>query len=134
MPLKTMSMIAIVATLNGVLVHAFMISRVLYGLASLGNLPGVLAYLNTRTGTPLLATALGVSVILLLALAVPLSGLPDLTARFTLVIFAIINITLIRITSREAAAPLLVFVCPRWVPFAVLISSVGLLLLDLFVR
>ena len=134
MPLKTMSMIAVVATLNGVIVHVIMISRVLYGLASQGNLPQALAHLNPKTGTPLLATALAISAILLLALAVPLSGLADLTARFTLVVFAIINITLIRIKSREPAAPLHVFVCPRWVPVAGLVSSIGLLLLDLVVR
>lgn len=102
-------------------------------LASQGNLPQVLAHLNARTGTPLLATALGAGAILMLALAVPLSGLADLTARFTLVIFAIINITLIRIKSRETSVPLHVFVCLRWVPVAGLVSSIGLLLLDLVV-
>ncbi len=134
MPLKTMSMIAIVATLNGIIVHVIMISRVLYGLASQGNLPQVLAQLNSRTGTPLLATAVGVGAILMLALAVPLSGLADLTARFTLIVFAIINTALIRIKFLEASVPLHVFVCPRWVPVAGLVSSIGLLLLDLVVR
>lgn len=134
MPLKTMSMIAVVATLNGVIVHVIMISRVLYGLAAQGNLPKALAQLNSKTGTPLLATALGIVAILVLALAVPLSGLADLTARFTLVVFAIINTTLIRIKSREEVAPLHVFVCPTWVPVAGLVSSIGLLLLDLVVR
>lgn len=134
LPLKTMSMIAVIATLNGIIVHVIMISRVLYGLASQGNLPHVLTQLNPRTGTPLLATALGISAILSLALAVPLSGLADLTARFTLVVFAIINITLIRIKSREASVPQHVFVCPRWVPVAGLASSIGLLLLDLVLR
>ena len=121
MPLKTMSLIAVIATLNGIIVHVIMISRVLYGLANQGNLPKALAQLNTRTGTPLLTTAIGVAAILALALAVPLAGLADLTARFTLVIFAVINITLIRIKSRETSAPLHVFVCPRWVPVAGLI-------------
>lgn len=134
MPLKTMSLIAIVATLNGVIVHVIMISRVLYGLANQGNLPKVLAQLNPTTGTPLLATALGIGSILVLALAVPLAGLADLTARFTLVVFAIINVSLIRIKSRETAAPLHVFVCPRWVPVAGLVSTIGLLLLDLAAR
>ena len=129
-----MSMIAVIATLNGIIVHVIMISRVLYGLASQGNLPHVLTQLNPRTGTPLLATALGISAILSLALAVPLSGLADLTARFTLVVFAIINITLIRIKSREASVPQHVFVCPRWVPVAGLASSIGLLVLDLVLR
>ena len=72
--------------------------------------------------------------ILVLALAVPMSGLADLTARFTLVVYAIINIALIRIKSCEAAPPSHVFVCPRWVPVAGLVTSIGLLLLDLVVR
>jgi amino acid transporter len=134
MPLKTMSLIAVVATLNGIIVHVIMISRVLYGLATQGNLPKVLTHLNARTGTPLLTTAIGVAAILALALAVPLAGLADLTARFTLVIFAVINITLIRIKSLETAPPVKVFVCPAWVPVAGLVSSIGLLLLDLVVR
>jgi amino acid transporter len=134
MPLRTMSLIAVVATLNGIIVHIIMISRVLYGLAKHGNLPEALAYLYPRTGAPLLATALAISAILLLALGVPLAGLADLTARFTLAVFAIINITLIRIKSREAAAPACVFVCPTWVPVAGLVSSTGLLILDLIVR
>ena len=103
-------------------------------LANQGNLPQVLTHLSARTGTPLLATAIGVSAILALALAVPLTGLADLTARFTLVIFAVINITLIRIKSLETAPPVQVFVCPAWVPVAGLVSSIGLLLLDLVVR
>jgi basic amino acid/polyamine antiporter, APA family len=134
MPLKTMSLIAVMATLNGIIVHVIMISRVLYGLATQGNLPNVLTHLNAKTGTPLLATAIGVAAILSLALAVPLAGLADLTARFTLVVFAIINITLIRIKSLETAPPAQAFVCPGWVPVAGLVSSIGLLFLDLVVR
>lgn len=134
MPLKTMSLIAIVATLNGIIVHVIMIARVLYGLATQGNLPKVLTHLNARTGTPLRTTAIGVAAILALALAVPLAGLADLAARFTLVVFTIINITLIRIKAMEIAPPAQVFVCPSWVPIAGLISSIGLLLLDLVVR
>lgn len=134
MPLITMSLIAVVATLNGIIVHMIMISRVFYGLASQGNLPALLTRLNPRTNTPLLATAVGVAAILLLALAVPLSGLADLTARFTLVIFAIMNLALLRIKAREISPPAGVFVCPRWVPAVGLTSSLGLLLLDQIVR
>ena len=47
MPLVTMSMIAVVATLNGVIVHMIMIARVIYGLASQGNLPQALTRLNS---------------------------------------------------------------------------------------
>lgn len=68
------------------------------------------------------------------SLTVPIAGLADLTAQFTLVIFTIINLALIVIKNREKAPPPDVFVCPRWVPVAGLISSVTLLALDLVVR
>ena len=133
LPLVTLSAIAVVATLNGIIVHMIMIGRVIYGLADQGNLPKVLARLNSVTHTPLLATAIGVGAILALALAVPLAGLADLTARFTLIVFATINLALIRIKSRNEVAPLGAFICPRWVPFAGLVSSVLLLVVDLVV-
>lgn len=134
LPLDTMSLIAVVATLNGVIVHVIMISRVLYGLACQGNLPKTLTQLNARTGTPLRATAVSICAILVFALAVPLAGLADLAARLTLLVFAIINITLMRIKHLEAAAPAHIFVCPKWVPVAGLISSVGFLIFDLAMR
>ena len=131
LPLVTMSAIAIVATLNGVVVHMIMISRVLYGMAKQGNLPQWLAGVSPRTGTPLLATAIGVAAILFLALAVPLAGLADLAARATLVIFAVVNLALIRIKLRGEKAPPGVFLCPLWIAFAGLVSSVLLLVFDL---
>ena len=133
LPLVTMSAIAVVATLNGVIVHMIMIGRVIYGLADQGNLPKAFTRLNSVTHTPLLATAFGVAAILLLALAVPLAGLADLTARFTLVIFAVVNLALIRLKARDETAPSGVFICPRWVPYAGLISSALLLAIDLIV-
>ena len=130
MPLVTMSAISTVATLNGVIVHMIMIARVIYGLADQGSLPKFLTKLNSVTHTPLLATAIGVCAILLLALAVPLAGLADLTARLTLVVFAIVNLALIRIKRRNETPPLGAFICPRWVPFAGLASNVLLLVVD----
>lgn len=126
--------VAVIATLNGVIVHVIMNSRVLCGLAAQGNLPKALAHLNPTTDTPLLATAIGISAILVLALAVPLSGLDDLTVRFALVVFAIFNIALISIKSREAAAPLHGFGYTGWVPVAGLVTSFGWLFLDMVVR
>jgi APA family basic amino acid/polyamine antiporter len=134
LPLVTMSAIAVIATLNGIIVHMIMIARVLYGMAEQGNLPRSLTKLNAITGTPLLATALGVVAILALSLAVPLAGLADFTSRFTLIIFAIVNIALIRIRSQEAEPPPNVFLCPGWVPFAGLATSLLLLLFDLMAR
>ncbi len=99
-----MSAIAVVATLNGLIVHMIMIARVIYGLADQGNLPRGLTKLNSATHTPILATVIGVFAILVLALAVPLAGLADLTARLTLVLFCLVNLALIVIKQRNEAA------------------------------
>jgi amino acid transporter len=133
LPLLTMGAIAIVATLNGIIVHMIMIARVIYGLADQGNLPKVLTRLNPLTHTPLLATAIGVAGILALALAVPLAGLAALTARFTLVIFAIVNLALIWIKYKDEEPPEGAFICPWWIPFAGLLSSILLLVVDFIV-
>lgn len=130
LPLITMSAIAIVATLNGIIVHVIMIARVIYGLAADGGLPPILARVHPVTGTPLFATAIGVAVILFLALAVPLEGLADFTARGTLLIFAIINVALIRIKRRGGPAPVDAFICPLWAAYAGLTTSVLLLIVD----
>lgn len=134
LPLITMSAIAVVATLNGIIVHMIMIARVIYGLAEQGSLPKGIARLNPVTRTPLLATAIGVGVILVLSLTVPLSGLADLTSRCTLVIFAVVNAALIKIKSRETVAPPDIFLCPRWVPFAGFASTMLFLGADLSLK
>jgi len=129
MPLITMSVIAIVATLNGIVVHMIMIARVLYGLANQGNLPAVLARVNPTTRTPLAATFAGVAAILVLTLWVPLEGLADLAARGTLAVFAGVNLALIVIRGRRLPAPEGIFKCPLWVAYSGLIASVLLLVL-----
>ena len=126
-----MGLIAIVATLNGVVVHMIMIARVLYGLSSQGNLPRKLSHVNPITRTPLVATALAVSVILLLSVAVPLEGLAEWAARGTLVIFVGVNLALIRIKRCRKPAPQGVFNCPIWITYSGLISAMLLLLFDL---
>jgi amino acid transporter len=128
MPLITMSAIAIIATLNGIVVHMIMIARVLYGLADQGNLPAVLARGNPATRTPLIATFTAVAGILVLTLGVPLEGLADLAARGTLAVFAGVNLALIVIKHRRAPAPEGIFNCPLWVAYAGLASSLLLLL------
>lgn len=131
-PLVAMSAVAIVATLNGVVVHMIMIGRVLYGMARQGLLPSRLGAVSRSTGAPLAATWLGVAAILVLALALSLGGLADLAARGTLVIFAAINLALIRIKRTEREVPRGVFLCPLWVPIAGFASSLALLAADLF--
>jgi amino acid transporter len=127
----TMVAIAIVATLNGIIVQMIMASRVLYGLARQGDLPAALGEVNARTRTPVRATALTTAAVLVLALLLPLHQLADITARMTLLVFALVNLSLIRLKAREPAAPHGMYVAPAWVPWAGLASCVGLLVLEL---
>ena len=132
LPLQTLSSIAIVATVNGIIVHMIMIGRVLYGLADQGYLPAFLAKVGATSGTPVIATLLGVVAILILALGIPLPGLAEWTSRFTLAIFALVNLALIRIKATEPNHPPDVFTVPKWVPIAGLVTSALLLVVDLF--
>jgi basic amino acid/polyamine antiporter, APA family len=127
---KTMSLIAVIATLNGIIVQIIMASRVLYGLAQQGELPAVLARVNPTTRTPLIATALTTAGVLLMALALPLHDLADVTSRLTLIVFTVVNLSLVRIKQRESTAPDGSFVAPFWVPCAGAGASILLLSLD----
>ena len=132
LPLHVLSAIAVVATVNGIIVHMIMIGRVLYGLADQGNLPAVLAVVNPKSGTPVVATLIGIAAILVLALGVPLTGLAEWTSRFTLGIFALVNLALIRIKTAEVQAPPDAFVVPMWIPVLGLATSTLFLLVDLY--
>jgi basic amino acid/polyamine antiporter, APA family len=127
---RIMSAIAIMATLNGIVVQIIMASRVIYGLSRQGNLPAALGSVHRRTRTPLLATALAVTVILVLALAVPLTSLAEITSRLTLLVFALVNAALIRIKRREPPAPSGTFIAPAWVPWAGLVTTLAFLIAD----
>ncbi len=119
--------IASVATLNGVIVQSVMASRVLYGLSNLGHLPGWLAHVHGVTRTPLKATVLVGTLILVLAMAVPLEALAEWTSRVTLSVFALVNAALIRIKLKEPVVPRGVMRVPMWVPVAGLAACLGFL-------
>jgi basic amino acid/polyamine antiporter, APA family len=131
-PPLTMSLIAVVATLNGIIVQIIMASRVLYGLANQGDLPAIFSKVHHRTRTPLVATAAVGSIILALALLIPLHDLAEVTARMTLVVFAVVNLALIVIKRRAASLQTIGFVAPFWVPWAGAAACLLLLALDVW--
>ncbi len=131
LPLLMMSLIAAVATLNGVVVHMIMIGRVLYGLSEAGALPRVLSRVSGENRVPLMATLTGIAFILLLALAVPLAGLANFTSAFTLAVFSVVNVALIRIHRADPNPGGDYFRAPRWVPYAGLVASILLFLVSL---
>ena len=96
----TISAIAVVATLNTILAQMTMAARVVYGLARQGDLPRVIGRVNAKTATPLVATMLIVLLVAGLALAVPLVRLAESTSVATLVVFALVNLALLRLRQR----------------------------------
>ena len=126
---RTMSAIAVVATLNGIIVQIIMASRVLYGLARQGDLPSTLAIVGGRTHTPLVATALATLTVLGLALALPLQNLAEVTSRLTLVVFTAVNVSLIVIKQRGPVTSD-GYEAPGWVPWAGAATCILLLALD----
>lgn len=127
---RVMSAVAVVATLNGIVVSLIMASRVMFGLSRRGALPSQLSKLSVATGAPALATAVATGIALVLAVAFPIAHLADLTARLALAIFALVNLALIRLKQNEAMVPSGVFVCPRWVPAAGFISCLVYIVAD----
>jgi len=124
------SLIAILATVNGVIVQSVMASRVIYGMARQGTLPAVLGHVHGMTLTPLWATATVVVLTSLAALALPLEQLADLTTQAMLVVFGLVNAALLAMkwrprTDHDG------FKVPVWVPAAGVLSCAGLLAADL---
>lgn len=130
-PPTVMAAIAIVATLNGIIASIILAARVAYGLAHRGDIPAVFARVNPLTRTPLVATGIVTALVLILALAVPLTGLAEWSSRLTLVMFASVNAALFAIKVREAAPPAGIFRTPGWVPAAGLVATLAFLAGDL---
>ncbi len=122
-----MGAIAVVATLNGIIVQLIMASRVAYGLARQGSLPQALGAVHARTRTPVNATIAAALVTLVLALTAPLAQLAEVTSLITLAMFAIVNVALGLIKAQERVPPDGIFRVWTVVPWAGAASSLAFL-------
>lgn len=124
---RTISLIAIVATLNTILAQMTMASRVIYGLARDGDLPRVLAGVHSATGTPVVATALIVASVIPLALSVPFAWLAEGTSLATLVVFALVNTALLRLRCRRTLSSHPHVSVPIWVPALGVVACIAMI-------
>jgi APA family basic amino acid/polyamine antiporter len=90
--------IASLAMINGILVQIVMASRVLYGMASDGQLSKALAVVDPEHKTPSRATVLVGVAIIVLTIFFPLVTLAKATSILTLSVFTVVNIALVRLT------------------------------------
>jgi len=120
-----MAIISMVAVVNGALIQIIMASRVIYGMACQKLAPDVFSRVNAKTHTPLLATGLATVIVLILALAFSLVTLAKLTSFVTLLVFAVMHLTLLIIKQKEPD-PAYATVYPTWIPVIGLIVSLAL--------
>lgn len=118
--------ISMVAVVNGALVQIIMASRVMYGMGDKNMGPAWLSQVNSRTQTPLAATAICTLLVLIFALAFELVELAKLTSFVTLVVFAGVNLSLLKVKLRTPTVKGIINV-PLWVPV------IGFILCMLFV-
>jgi len=122
-----LTFIAMFAVINGALVQVIMVSRLLYGMGKRSRILRPLAAVHPRTRTPVRSTVLVTLIVAALAVSLPVRTLAEYTSGLVLVVFVLVNCSLIAV-KRAAPAAAGVRVVPRWVPFLGAASSISLLL------
>jgi len=89
-------------------------------------------HIDHRSHTPVLATVVVSSVILLAALWLPLATLATITGYLLLLLFCLINLALVRIKLNATTAPA-GFCVPLFVPFIAGLASLGFVAIQSFI-
>jgi amino acid transporter len=118
----TITIISLLAVINGALIQIIMAARVGYGMARKGWLPEIFGRVHAKTRTPVLATAIVCCLLLVMALWLPIETLAKATSYFLLIVFALVNLSLWRL-KQNAVQPPGVFCTYYWVPVCGCISS-----------
>lgn len=130
---RLLGAIAVLATVNGVLVQMVMASRVLFGLSRQGSLPAFLGRVSPATRTPVVATVLVVVAILALALLFPIATLAGATSLITLAVFTLCNLALWRLKRRGPTPPEAPNL-PIWLPVTGAVVSFAVLVIEIVRR
>jgi len=124
------SIIGIFAVINGALIQIIMASRLFYGMSSRGWLPGFLSKIYPATRTPVNSTVVTVAILILFALLLPMVTLAELTSYIILMIFCLVNLSLIRVKQRHPQ-PENVRVYPVWLPKLGFVTTILFLSVEL---
>lgn len=130
------SAIGISAAVNGIVVQIIMGSRIIYGLAKRGWLHHELASIHKVRRTPLLATLLVTTLAIIFTIILPLVSLAELTSFLVLGVFALVNISLIKIKHMHPKPSGYISV-PKVIPFlgaACCLGIIGYQLVNLVIR
>jgi amino acid transporter len=107
-----------------------MASRLLYGMGHRGWLPLWFSRIYAPTRTPVNSTLVIASLILTFAVLLPIIQLAEMTSLMILIVFALINLALIKVKQRQPH-PASGRVFSIWIPRLGLVTAVAFLLLNL---
>ncbi len=96
-----LSLIGMIAAMNGVIVQIIMGSRILYGLATEGWIHRSFGTVHRSFQTPVTATLVVIATMIAATAALPLVSLARLTSLLVLIIFTLVNASLIVIKRRH---------------------------------
>lgn len=125
-----LSAISVIAVVNGALIQIIMSARVCYGMSQRGWFPRFLGTVHPVTRTPIIATIIVTTIILVMALWLPIETLAKTTSAILLSIFSLVNLALWRIKRAQPVAGN-GFTVPQWVPVMGFLISVAFLFLQL---
>ncbi len=120
------ALIALTATLNGVLIEIILMARIAYGMSRRGWLPSFLSDIHANRHTPLKATLMVGVIVFVLTTAVEFETLAKTTSAMLLFIFLVVNLSLLRL-KQSAPRTDLTFSVPTWAPIVGASSSIVLL-------
>lgn len=121
------SLISLAAIVNGALVQIIMGARVLYGMGKQGMAPSWLANVHRTFQTPYIATLIIGFVVWVLATNFDLTTLAKVTSFIILIVFLLVNISLINILKIETQTPPKAMPVNQWLPY--LATAMSLLFL-----
>jgi amino acid transporter len=95
------SIIGMLAVVNGVMVQVIMGSRMLYGMSVKGFAPVLFKQINDKRRTPVNATYAIIITVFLLSSGISLVRLAELASFMILLVFCIVNLSLIRLMNKK---------------------------------
>ena len=125
------SAVAVIATVNGVLIEIIVVSRLGYGMARRGLVPAFLGVVHPLTQTPVRATVLTGAVVLALVVTLSFAELVRATSAVTLAVFIAVNLALWRLKRRDAR-PDIPLRTPAWTPPLAAAACIALIAIALF--
>ena len=126
-----LSTIGMIAAMNGVIVQIIMGSRILYGLATEGWIHSRFARVHRAYQTPVTATLVVLAAMIAGTVLLPLVSLAQLTSLLVLIIFTLVNASLIAIKRRHRDHGGYIKV-PTAIPYVGVALCLGTLVLQAF--